>query len=272
MTVRDYEALATRLQAAVASVSPPLKLRVYGQQATPEGAEPQEVYDLFLVDVPARTRAPRFSVLLNGGTHGDEPAGAEALVRFLEERRDTRWPDVAFTITPCTNPWGYAHDTREGPGGADLNRSFRRATRRTPQVTLYKQAMRRRTFDLLVDCHEDVDTPGLYVFAPTALGQAIVRAVRPLGPVHEGDLVDGEIPLNGSVVELDSERMRERQRSWNTWPLPFYVGRYHRRGASGIDFAINSATVETPVTLPMEQRIAMHLAAIDAALATLSDK
>ena len=144
--VRDYAALAARIKAAA---RPPLSWRVYGQQAT---ADTTERYDLLLVRVPASVRdaatrppgAPgaagppgvppaRRHVLLNGGTHGEEPAGAEALVRFLEARRYERWPGVAFTVVPCANPWGYAHARREGPGGRDLNRAFRRAGRPPPR-------------------------------------------------------------------------------------------------------------------------------------------
>ena len=139
-----------------------------------------------------------------------------------------------------------------------------------------KRALRGQAFDLFLDCHEDVDAPGFYVFAPSALGRAIVAAVRPLGPVHPGPAVDGEIPLKDSVVQLDADdRFRERRRTFTTWPLPFYVGRYHRRiPAAGEGdplemsdvWTMASATIETPTALPLHQRVAMHLAAVDAAL------
>jgi hypothetical protein len=281
---RDYAALAARIRAAA---RPPLRLRVIGQQTAPAGAER---YDLYLVHVPARrrgthadpvgagTRRPRWRVYLNGGTHGDEPAGAEAATRFLEEARYRDWPDVAFTVTPCLNPWGYAHDRREGPGGRDLNRSFRRAARATPEIGAIKRALRGQSFDLFLDCHEDVDAPGLYVFAPAALGRAIVDGARPLGPVHPGPAVDGEIPLKDSVVALDADDiLPERRRAFTTWPLPFYVGRYHQRAPAGAAgegasleppdvWAMQTATIETPTALALDQRVAMHLAAVDAAL------
>ena len=275
--MRDYAALAARIQRAAAS-QPAVRLRVYGQQQSLDGAE---TYNLFIATIPSQTRRPRFSVLINGGTHGDEPAGPEAVVRWLETRQYARWPEIAFTVTPCTNPWGYVHAKREGPGGLDLNRSFRRATRLTPQVTLHKRALRGRRFDLFVDCHEDVDAPGLYVFAPEHLGRAIVEAVRPIGPIHPGDLVDGEIPLVNGVVQFSARRRRRRMRTWTTWPLPFYVSRFHQRDPRGSFYPLSplrkpgayaSATVETPTKLPMRLRVKMQLAAINAALATLTDK
>lgn len=309
---RDYGALAGRILTAA---RPPLSSRIFGQQVTPDGTER---YDLLLVYAPPSRRrratgetswgvSPRRvfprKVFLNGGTHGDEPAGAEAVTRFLEEERYRSWPDVEFTVTPCLNPWGYVHNRREGPAGRDLNRSFRRAVKGTQEVGALKRALRGRVFDLFIDCHEDVDAPGLYVFAPAALGRAIVERVRHLGPVHPGTDVDGEIPLKDSVVELDGERLREGRRTFTAWPLPFYVGRYHRSvpsptpppppappTTSDADAAIPdgggpldsenvdepdihqmaTATVETPTSLPLQQRVTMHLAAIDAALQALA--
>jgi hypothetical protein len=84
--------------------------------------------------------------------------------------------------------------------------------------------------------------------------------------------------LNESVVEID-RRLREQRRPWTTWPLPFYVSRYHQRAPRSMagntevenvdepDVPVaRMATVETPVFLPLEQRARMHLAAIEAAL------
>jgi hypothetical protein len=225
----------------------------------------------------------RRHVLLNGGTHGEEAAGAEALVRFLEERRYERWPGVAFTVTPCANPWGYVHDRRAGPGGRDLNRCFRRAGRATPEVARLKRALGRRPFDLVVDCHEDEDAPGLYAFAPPALGKTVVAAAGALGPVHPGPLVDDVLPLAGGVVEIETARAQERRRAWRNWPLPFYLAQLHgqatadggptattlpaRPAGPAPGHELPWAVVETPTFLPLDQRVAMHLAAIDAAAA-----
>jgi hypothetical protein len=108
--------------------------------------------------------------------------------------------------------------------------------------------------------------------------------------VHPGPAVDGEIPLKDSVVRLDDDdSFRERRRTFTTWPLPFYVGRYHHRARAGEAdqagaasesgegsnleppdvWAMASATIETPTALPLDQRVAMHLAAVDAALRLL---
>ena len=117
-------------------------------------------------------------VFLSGGTHGDEPAGVEALLQFLEQRRYEAWPEIAFTLIPCLNPWGYVRDTREGPAGHDLNRAFRRASSATPEVSAIKRVLSRRQLTCSMDCHEDCDAEGFYAYElpeVSSLGRAVVR-------------------------------------------------------------------------------------------------
>ena len=98
------------------------------------------------------------------------------------------------------------------------------------------------------------------------------------GPIHPGELVDDEIPVSGGVVATDSDRSRERRTAWLTWPLPYYVARYRQVQAgpklSDEDDprALSGATIETPVFLPMEQRVTMHHVAIKTALRLLRDE
>jgi hypothetical protein len=188
---------------------------------------------------------------------------------------------VAFTVLPCVNPWGFVHGQREGPGGIDLNRSFRRATAATRELSLLKRVLRRRPFDLVVDCHEDSDAPGLYaVAAPVALGAAAVRAARHVGPVHRGADVDGLLPLADGVVDAAAPAFRALRLQSRSWPLLVYVAAYQQRGApgaarwrAGLDeppLVPPGLVIETPTRLPLERRVAMHLAAIDAAIETLT--
>jgi hypothetical protein len=268
-----YSELAARLRWAAGRAC-----QVYGAQQSPDGTER---YDLLLLRVPARVPAARGAqrparrVLLNGGTHGDEPAGVAAVTRFVEEGRCAAWPDVAFTITPCINPWGYVHARREGPHGIDLNRTFGRHGRRrrtTPEVAQVQRALATERFDLFIDCHEDVDAPGFYVFAPRAPGRAIVAAAGVLGPIHPGPLVDGELPVRDGVVALDAagERVaragtrRDRRGQRSSWPLP--AGSWAAALPPPDMGQTITVTLETPTQLPFDRRVAMHLAAIDAAL------
>lgn len=272
---RSYADFESRL-AAVAL--PPLQRRKVGRQAG--------TYALWEVRIPARRRIPRprprVHVFLSGGIHGDEPAGVEALLQFLGQRRYEAWPAIAFTIIPCLNPWGYVRDTREGPAGHDLNRAFRRASSATPEVSAIKRVLSRRQFTCSMDCHEDCDAEGFYAYElpeVSSLGRAVIEAVGAVGPISPDCLVEEIIPVRDGLARTDQLRpqpgdemaatmppeawrdFRAFVEAWPTWPLPIYL--WHRHGARAFTF-------ETPTALPLEKRVGMHLAAIEAVLRALT--
>ena len=271
---RSYAELEARLAAATPV---PLQRRRIAQQGG---------YAIWEVRIPARRRIPRsrrrVRVLFNGGTHGDEPAGVEALLRFLEQRRYEAWPEIAFTLIPCLNPWGFVRDTREGPAGHDLNRAFRRASPATPEVSAIKRVLSRRQLTCSLDCHEDCDAEGFYAYelpAVSSLGRAVVAAVGSVGPISPDCLVEEIVPVRGGLARTDELRpqagdemaatmppeawrdFRTFVRAWPTWPLPIYL--WHRHGARAFTF-------ETPTALPLDQRVGMQIAAIESVLRALA--
>ena len=272
---RSYADLEARLAAATPS---PLQRRRIGQQAG--------IYAIWEIRIPARRRIPRprrrVRVFLNGGTHGDEPAGVEALLQFLERRRYEAWPGITFTLIPCLNPWGFVRDTREGPAGHDLNRAFRRASPATPEVSAIKRVLSRRRLTCSMDCHEDCDAEGFYAYElpeVSSLGQGVVEAVAAVGPISPDCLVEEIVPVRDGLARADQlhpqaddemaaamppEAWRDFRtfvRAWPTWPLPIYL--WHRHGARAFTF-------ETPTVLPLDQRVGMQLAAIEAVLQALA--
>ena len=62
------------------------------------------------------------------------------------------------------------------------------------------------------------------------------------------------------AVRFKSGKMAQLFRSYRFAPFGQRFPRY------------SQATIETPTHIPLEQRVAMHLTALDAALATLQDK
>ncbi len=272
---RSYAELESRLAAATPS---PLQRRRIGQQAG--------TYAIWEVRIPARQRIPRsrrrVRVFINGGTHGDEPAGVEALLQFLEQRRYEAWPEIGFTLIPCLNPWGYVRDTREGPAGHDLNRAFRRASPATPEVSAIKRVLSRRRLTCSMDCHEDCDAEGFYAYElpeVSSLGPAVVEAVSAVGPISPDCLVEDIIPVRDGLARTDQLRppaagemapamppeawrdFRTFIQAWPTWPLPIYL--WHRHGARAFTF-------ETPTALSLDQRVGMQLAAIETVLRALT--
>ncbi|MEO6033573.1 MAG: M14 family metallocarboxypeptidase [Burkholderiaceae bacterium] len=100
--------------------------------------------------------AARSTVLLIGQQHGDEPAGAEALLVVAQELAQGRLPGVLdrvdVVILPRANPDGAALEQRLSASGIDINRDH--LLLRTPEAQA--QANLARQFDpaVVVDAHE----------------------------------------------------------------------------------------------------------------------
>ena len=251
---REYGEVEARLTAAT---QPPLELRQIGQQV---GS-----YALWEVQVPA-TESETCRVLLTAGVHGDEPAGVEALRHFLETQQYQAWPATTFTLLPCLNPWGYEHDVREGPAGKDLNRAYRRTPRSTPEVSAVKQALGTQRFALALDLHEDCDAAGFYAWeapAPSAMGEAIIAAVGQVGPITPDGKIEGFAVRDGLMRAPGflGRYLALVVRLMPIWTLGTYQWRHH---------APQQCTFETPTGPPLAQRAAMHLAAIETAVRSVS--
>src|SRR4051812_15005509 len=64
-------------------------------------------------------------ILLLGSVHGDEPAGTEAIIKFLQEDAYRYENEFQFTAFPCVNPWGYDNFKRYNAYGLNINREFK---------------------------------------------------------------------------------------------------------------------------------------------------
>jgi murein peptide amidase A len=114
---------------------------------------------------------------LFAGVHGDEPAGCEALARFLADLAGR--PEVAagydLVIYPVCNPTGYEDGTRANRAGADLNREFWRSSPH-PEVRILERELRAHRFHGLVTLHADDTCSGLYGYAHgRLLDEALLR-------------------------------------------------------------------------------------------------
>jgi protein MpaA len=188
-------------------------------------------------------RAP--VIALTAGVHGDEPAGPLALLALVENDELDR--NYAYRLWPCTNPSGYAKGTRENAEGADVNRTFGRGGR-TPEARALLTSNRDRKFRLSIDLHEDCDAQGFYCYeyGECGLGAAIVKAVMaanfPVEQVLRPDAAGEAEEIGGLSYTLLVARNAARR----------------------------ALTFETPLCLPLEQRIAIHRIAVKAAIAALS--
>jgi hypothetical protein len=207
------------------------------------------------------------SICLAAGIHGNEPAGAEALVRFLEAVGDGRFASqvdlkpYTFLVLPCNNPSGYERGTRENGDGIDLNREF--GNENPPaEAARVVEALRGRRFDLFVDFHEDTDGEGMYlyeIFRDGAWGQPIgprlIDVLSKHWPIDPRDEVDG-FPNRHGIISPEFPLDRNR-REGGGLPLPVYL--YFE----GVPHCI---TLETPTRLPFEDRVRVHLEGLETIL------
>lgn len=111
---------------------------------------------LALAATGATTRPARPTVLLVGQQHGDEPAGAEALIVIAQELAGGRLAAlldrIDVVILPRANPDGAAADKRVTAGGIDVNRDH--LLLRTPEAQAQAQLVREFNPAVVVDSHE----------------------------------------------------------------------------------------------------------------------
>ena len=235
--MRDYAALQARCGALESSAC---RVDTFGRS---------EGYDLMRLHLPGAGPA----VLLTGGIHGDEPAGPEALLAFVEKRA-ARWKDAfSFLVLPCLNPWGHVHDKRENVDGEDLNRGFE--SDGLEAVGLLRHLLDDQGFVLHHDLHEDWEAKGFYFYegqkAQRFIAPQVIERVGHVGPID---------PESEAEVEADDRicfGAYEVARSW---------------GQSGfVPYTLHHCTdhgliSETPTSWPLEQRVAAHLETLDTAL------
>jgi murein peptide amidase A len=116
-----------------------------------------------------------FRVGIFAGVHGDETAGVDAAIRFVQELAQK--PELArgyeVYVYPLCNPSGFEDGTRHSRSGRDLNREFWTGSRE-PEVELLERQIRTLRFDGLISLHADNDSSGLYAFA---LGAQVTQYV-----------------------------------------------------------------------------------------------
>lgn len=217
-------------------------------------------YPVFAVCI-GRPGPGRANVLINAGIHGDEPAGVEAAVRFVERaaREEALHSRFSFVIFPCNNPTGYELDTRENWRGIDLNRQFN-VRRPEPEARMISETLKGQCFDLVFEMHEDIDSHGLYLYEISedenaCVGELIIEAAASAGyPVNLGECIEG-LPALGGVIRrsIDIKGFRKTR-------LPQAIYIYRTCGGHVI-------TLEPPASvLPLEDRVRIELMALDIAL------
>lgn len=139
--------------------------------------------------------------------HGDEPEGALALSRFVEELE--KQPDLArgyaLFVYPVCNPTGFEDDTRHSRSGRDLNREFWSGSSE-PEVRWLETEIWTHAFHGIINLHSDDTSDGLYgfvngeVLSEFLLEPALQSAERHL-PRNRRRRIDGFQAKRGIIYE-----------------------------------------------------------------------
>ena len=186
-------------------------------------------------------------IALSAGVHGDEPAGVWALLDLVE--REELDPRFSYRLWPCMNPTGFERGTRENTDGIDVNRTFGRGGQ-SPEASAIIMSNRDRKFELSIDLHEDCDGEGFYCYeyGDCDLGDRIVTS------------------LEAAAYPIDRQRCLHPDAAKEAEEI------------GGLSYSLllvrNAArrvlTFETPSAVALPTRIAMHRAAVRAALSDFS--
>jgi hypothetical protein len=201
---------------------------------------------------PMRNDARPLKVLLVSGTHGTETAGVEALLQLLEDlaRAPSRYPGVSFDIVPLINPWGWVYGYRYNGIGEDVNRDY--ASRRTEEARLMRGLIRRDgPFDLVMDLHESKKNGYfIYQYLPPdeGLGEDYVRLVRSLGKPREDNYSEWIFPARDGILETPPLVL-----PWIALGQSLSLEQYARMHGTR-----HAYTMESPVTDPLADRVAVH--------------
>jgi hypothetical protein len=223
-------------------------------------------YPVYLFRVsPTHKAAHPLKVLLVSGTHGTETAGVEALLQFLEEmsRAPSRYPGVSFDIVPLINPWGWVYGYRYNGVGEDVNRDY--SSHRTEEARLMRALIRRDgPFDLVMDFHESKKSGYfIYQYLPPdeGLGDDWVKLLKSLGKPREVGYSEWIFPARDGILETPPIVL-----PWIALGQSLSLEQYARMHGTR-----HAYTVETPVTDPLPDRVAMHQKAARLFIDTLTE-
>ncbi len=244
--VRDVATMQARLENATASER--LELSVLGEVQYDDFRAP--FWHVALR--PTANQPPTHRVLLTGGVHGNEPAGAEGVVQLIEHLAEhpELYAGHAIDMLPLVNPWGWTHGKRRNHDGIDINRSF--AAFETQESALVRDFVKDKTYDLVIDHHEAPGSEGFFFFMLSredgARCRRVIDRLKEQGhPIDQEDYFgilcndDGILPVPRWMLCFVS------------WVRQLALTQFCR-----IENTHRALVVETPRRLPLKDRVAMH--------------
>ena len=254
--VRDISPVESRLTSAISSCDR-LTMKTIGEVNYGEYKAPVWLVSFSPVEKPA------YRVFLCGGIHGNEPASVETMVKMIETiaLNPQKYQDISFDIVPVINPWGWCHDMRFNRDGRDVNRDF--VSFKCQESRIIKEFMQGKKYDLIIDCHEDPDATGFYLYQygnpDVSLSRKALEAVRNAGYPIEQDVKMVILKTEDGLIDAPMWGLRYMQLT-----KQLSITNYFRLNNSQRVY-----TIETPTRLAMEDRLEMQMMALGMILNSL---
>jgi protein MpaA len=239
--VHDYRHLIARWRRVARSAG--LKLTAFAQAGD---------YPVYYLQTRGGAGAAD-GLYLSAGIHGDEPAGAEGLIRWAEKdlaafvRGRAPFP---LMILPCLNPWGLVNNHRSDAQSRDLNRLFNRSD--FAPIRELKLLLEGRRFDLGLSLHEDYDGRGIYLYEinprPPDLGPDLLAAASAAVPIDQRRRIDGRPFRHGMALR------RANLARFPLHPEAIYLHLHH---------GSHMMTFETPSEFSLARRVQAHVLLIE---------
>ena len=195
-------------------------------------------------------------ILLTGGVHGDEPAGVEAVLRFLEGPAQEYLDQFVFSVIPCVNPSGFELNTRVNSRDQDINRSM--SADDVEEAVLLRQFLVGKRFDVFIDLHEDYEATGFYMYEAERqgrlIGARIVEAIKKIGSIDGDENSDAglDLPISQGLFGINPNwRDKGGSQPTPTTRIPTTsssVRPHPRRGLSTNESRLTSLRCQSPST------------------------
>lgn len=177
--------------------------------------------------------------------HGDEPAGAHAVISFLTELATQSELSFDYEIFayPICNPTGFEDNSRHSRRGYDLNREFWKNSAEV-EVQLLEHELRTHKFSGIIQLHADDTSDGIYGFVrghtltENLLRPALLEAGKIL-PRNINALIDGFAARDGIIYDL-YEGILASPAEMN--PVPFEIV-FETPGNAPLDLQVKALVV-----------------------------
>lgn len=204
-------------------------------------------------------------ILINGGVHGNEPAGSKYALQLIDAIADNpeKFGQFEIDIIPIVNPWGWVHDIRHNQKGIDINRDF--ASFNSQEAKIIERSLVGKSYDLMLDLHEDPRADGFYLWQyglenKTASAQVVSR-VQSMGYPIEQNISFIALKTKNGIIDAPMWGIK-----YTELTRQMSIANYYRRNHSQRVY-----TVETPTRLPMEDRLIMQGTAVEMIIESIAE-